>query len=270
MGCLPRMIYADYAAIYDAIGQTAFAERMAPQILDWHAAQGFEPPRRVLDLACGTGAASLALAAAGCSVVGIDRAPAMLAQARAKAERSGMAATFIQADIRRLSFAAADDAQTTLSLPPTAFDLAICLFDSLNCLLGDDDLEQVCAGAAQLLRPGGCFVFDMNTEAEFAAWDERDQVVYDGRDYLVYNRLSYDPARRLATGRIGWFTREIDRWRRGEETHVERAWSAAEVVAALQQHGLVLLDRRTPQGAPADATARRVVYYAHLPLRPTR
>ena len=36
------------------------------------------------------------------------------------------------------------------------------------------------------LAPGGRLVFDLNTEAEFAAWDDGDQVVHDGGGLLVY------------------------------------------------------------------------------------
>ena len=87
------------------------------------------------------------------------------------------------------------------------------------------------------------------------------ETTYDDGDYLVYNRLSYEPDHRLATGRVVWFTREIDRWRRGEETHTERAWRDEEVLFALRANGLTLLERRTPEGEPADEHAPRIVYF---------
>lgn len=250
------MIYDAYAPIYDAIDQGAFARQLTARILAALPA----PPARALDLACGTGAAALALAQAGARVVGVDRSPPMLALARARARDLGLPATFLAADIRRLPRA------QDHTLAPGSFDLATCLYDSLNYLTGDDDLGLALEGAARLLRPGGRIVFDLNTEHEFRSWDENDQVVHDAGGILVYNRLSYEPAARLAHGRIVWFVREIDRWWRGEESHVERAWSDAEVLGALAAAGLRLLARRTPLWEPAAPDAPRIVYEAERVL----
>lgn len=230
-------IYEAYAPIYDAIGQDAFGLRMVAWTLDCLAARG-ERPARVLDLACGTGSVALALAAAGCQVVGVDRSAAMLTIAHGKARDAGADVAFVEADIRHLTTDSEDAGSRSAVVGPSSVDLATCFYDSLNYLTEDGDLEWVCAGVAAALRPGGWFVFDMNTEAEYELWDERDVVTYDGPDCLVYNRLDYDMQARLATGRIVWFVREIERWWRGEETHIERAWSDAEVRAALVSAGL--------------------------------
>jgi hypothetical protein len=85
-------------------------------------------------------------------------------------------------------------------------------------------------------------------------------VTHDGRDCLVYNQLSYDQDARLASGRIVWFVRELDRWWRGEETHIERAWSDDEVRAALASAGLALVGRYDLTGRIAAEDALRVVY----------
>jgi hypothetical protein len=105
-------------------------------------------------------------------------------------------------------------------------------------------------------------IFDLNTAAEYATWDERDSVTHDGRDCLVYNQLSYNPDACLATGRMVWFVRELDRWWRGEETHVERAWRDDQVWAALAGAGLMLVGRYDLTGGVAAEHAPRVVYVA--------
>lgn len=251
------MIYASYAPIYDAIGQGAFAEELLARILAALPA----PPRRALDLACGTGAAALALAAQGVEVIGVDRAPEMLAIARVMARDRGLPVAFVQADLRHLL--SAFSLHAALREAPSAFDLITCLYDSLNYLTGDDDLALALAGAASLLRPDGRLVFDLNTAHEFASWDEGDQVVHDADGILVYNRLSYEPEARLAHARIVWFVRGPEgRWWRGAEQHTERAWSEPEVLAALADAGLRLVARRTPDWRPALPNAPRVVYEA--------
>ena len=252
-------MYDAYAAVYDAIGHGRFSARMATWVLEWLQAHS-TAPKRVLDLACGTGDAALVFAAAGCDVLGVDRSRPMLEIARGKARDAGQAIEFVEGDIRELA-----STFTRLHIQTferSAFDLATCFYDSLNYLTGDGDLDRVFAGVAAALRPGGYLIFDINTSDEYLTWDERDVVTYDGRDCLVYNRLSYDPDTRLGTGEIVWFVREIERWWRGEETHTERAWSDAEIASALVDAGLELIERLTPDGAPALDDAPRVVYVA--------
>nr|WP_216863611.1 class I SAM-dependent methyltransferase [Candidatus Chloroploca mongolica] len=221
-------------------------------------------PRRVLDLACGTGAAAFVFAAAGLRTVGVDRSPQMLAFAHARARAAGFAVTLIEADLRALpSSPPAGPLLHQAALEPASFELITCLYDSLNYLTVDHELAQVLTSASYLLKPGGHLFFDLNTEHEFKTWTESDQVVYDDQGILVYNRLNYDPDRRLATGHIGWFVRDdTGRWWPGSETHTERAWSDNDVEAALAAAGLTLVTRRTPRWELAPADAPRIVYHA--------
>jgi ubiquinone/menaquinone biosynthesis C-methylase UbiE len=78
----PPRTYDAYAAVYDAVGQGEFGAALAARTLEW-AAAGRAAPLRVLDLACGTGAAALTFAAAGHHVVGVDASAAMLERATA-------------------------------------------------------------------------------------------------------------------------------------------------------------------------------------------
>ena len=64
-----------------------FGEALAAWALGWLAERA-ATPSRVLDLACGTGAATLRFAAAGCAAFGLDRSAAMLAASRSLCSRS--------------------------------------------------------------------------------------------------------------------------------------------------------------------------------------
>ena len=260
-------IYNGYAPIYDAIGQGRFGEHMAHWALGWLSARGLRPAR-VLDLACGTGGAALAFAAVGCQVAGVDRSPSMLSIAYGRVRDAGYDIAFAEGDIRELRIENEEwrkdwaTSHSAFCILHSAFDLVTCFYDSLNYLLDDGDLDCVFAGAAAALRPGGHIVFDMNTNAEYATWDERDVVTYDGRDCLVYNKLSYDPDARLAEGRIVWFVRETELWWRGEETHIQRAWSDGEVYDALARAGLALAGRYDVEGNETHENAGRLLYVA--------
>src|SRR5262245_32361627 len=203
-------IYGDYAPVYDAIGQWHFSAYMADWALRWLNSSG-ACATRVLDLACGTGAAALAFAAAGCTVVGVDQSAAMLTIAQGRARDAGYDIAFIEGDIRELRMQIASNYSSFFILH-SSFDLVTCFADSLNYQTADGDLDRVFGGAAAALCPNGYLVFDLNSEAEYTTWDERDVVTYDGRDYLVYNKLSYNAETRLAAGRIVWFVRETELW----------------------------------------------------------
>ena len=77
----------------------------------------------------------MALARRGYRVIGVDRSPEMLAVAEEKARRAGVGIFFTCQDLREFELAEPADA-------------AICLFDSLNYLTGDGDLEKAFRQAA--------------------------------------------------------------------------------------------------------------------------
>jgi 2-polyprenyl-6-hydroxyphenyl methylase/3-demethylubiquinone-9 3-methyltransferase len=104
--------------------------------------------RRVLDLGCGKGRFSRALAALGASVIGLDLSGAMLAEA-AGVER-------VRASARRLPFG------------PASFDdiIAVEAFEHL----APRSLDTVCREARRVLRPGGRLVIvDKNARS----WNAR-------------------------------------------------------------------------------------------------
>ncbi len=95
------LIYDAYAPIYERTGQDRFGAYLAHLTLTWLRARQVAP-RRALDLACGTGGATLALAAAGIDTTGVDRSPAMLRIARRRAQEVGLTVPFVAADMRHL------------------------------------------------------------------------------------------------------------------------------------------------------------------------
>ncbi|MDE8343421.1 MAG: class I SAM-dependent methyltransferase [Acidocella sp.] len=97
---------------------------------------------RVLDVGCGDGALACAVALLGADVTGTDPDPAMLAIARARAEKAGVHMTFLEARVDQLPFADA------------SFDVVT----SVTVLCFVPDAADAVREMARVLRPGGRLV----------------------------------------------------------------------------------------------------------------
>lgn len=106
------------------------------------------PGARVLDLGCGPGRHSLALARRGFEVVGIDQSAEFVDLARRASESAGLSAQFRVADVREL-----DQVRDTEVLG--TFDAVICLCQGGFGLLGGQEDTALLEGFARALRPGG-------------------------------------------------------------------------------------------------------------------
>jgi SAM-dependent methyltransferase len=126
--------------------------------------------RRILDLACGGGRHSLAMARRGAVVTGIDLGPVAVATARRRARRAGLAIEFVQGDLRRLEYEAAFDAVT----------FVFGCFTEMPRHQAQDVLQRV----SRSLRPGGLFVLDVHTPRFFAELDGM-QEWWVGQDFIA-------------------------------------------------------------------------------------
>lgn len=101
----------------------------------------------VLDIACGSGRHSVALASNGAEVIGIDYSKAMIQKAKKHAAAANVTPNFIVGDMESI--------RTTVEGP---FDLIICLGNSLALTNDMDSLKKVVKDIFHLLKDGGSFV----------------------------------------------------------------------------------------------------------------
>jgi len=116
--------------------------------VDFYRAEAGRTGGRVLELGCGTGHKLIPIASDGHPCVGLDLSPEMLAEARRKADESGVAVEWLQGDM------AAFDLDRT-------FDLVFITGNSLLHLHDIDDLVSCFRSVRRHLAPGGRFVFDV-------------------------------------------------------------------------------------------------------------
>ena len=100
---------------------------------------GVEPGNDVLDVACGTGNATIPAAKVGARVTGLDFAPALLEIAREQAADAMVEIDFVEGDVQELPF---DD---------TSFDAVVSTFGHMFA----PDHARTAAEMKRVLRPGG-------------------------------------------------------------------------------------------------------------------
>jgi SAM-dependent methyltransferase len=98
-----------------------------------------KPGQRFLDVACGTGAVAELAAVAGAEVVGVDIAPALIEQARARAAERGLAIEYLVGDAE------------ALGLDSASFDLVA----STCGVMFAPDHSAVARELARVTKPGG-------------------------------------------------------------------------------------------------------------------
>jgi SAM-dependent methyltransferase len=117
----------------------------------WTALLRERAPRRVLELACGTGRLTLPLAALGIAeeIVALDSSKPFLERLRSRLPSSGSAVRVVDGDMRGPR------------LDGEAFDLVMVSFNSLAYLATRDDRLSCLRTARSLLGPGGALAFDL-------------------------------------------------------------------------------------------------------------
>lgn len=146
------MMYEALAACYDALVQDEAATAAWVKLIE-ETVSGQE----VLEVACGSGEITIALARKGYAVYASDRSEAMLKQARQKKDAE-LVKEWKRMDMR--------------ALEGGLYDGILCLCDSFNYLLEEEDVRRFFQRAWEHLRPGGVLLVDMHSLDRLAEFRE--------------------------------------------------------------------------------------------------
>jgi SAM-dependent methyltransferase len=216
---LEKWYRKDLAYIHDA-GFSDFALGASREILRIFERAGINGGL-IVDLGCGSGIWARELKRAGYDVLGIDISEAMIALARRRVPR---------AEFRIGSLFDAE-------IPPC--EAVTALGECLSYLF-DRGARRKLGGLFKrvyaALRPGGLFIFDVVELGQVPA----NAKVVGGRigdSWVVLAEKEEDVKRRVLTRRIVSFRREGNRYRRADEVHRQRLYTAAEVSGLLTGAG---------------------------------
>ena len=140
------MLYKTFAIVYDEVMDTDLYE-------EWLAFSKRHLPtdtKRILELACGTGALACEFAQEGYEVTALDLSEEMLSVASERATEAALEVQFVQGDMLDLSEVGTYEAIT-------------CFSDSLCYMSSREEVQQVFDSVYQALEPGGTFIFDVHS-----------------------------------------------------------------------------------------------------------
>jgi SAM-dependent methyltransferase len=246
----PRPFYGEFAWAYDYLIERPVADECAGMVAAL-ARRGIGPGSSLLDAGCGTGRYAVELARRGFVVTGIDRSPALLAEALRRPVDA----------VARVRFESGD----LLALPAGAgFDAIVCR-GVLNDLVETAERAAVFGAFARALRPGGALLFDVR-DWDASVAGKTAQPVSERRTATPRGRLVFRSVTRLdpATRRLLIAERHTLTTESGETTasndFVMRCWSRGELETGLRAAGFEAMEYAgTYEGAPLGVGDRIVV-----------
>ena len=217
------MAYESLAASYDRLTSDVPYEAILAFYQQLWAVYGLSPETAV-DLACGTGSMSVLLAREGLSVLGVDASEEMLTQAADKAgPLTENPPYFVRQRMEKLRL-------------PAPVDLAVCCLDGVNYVTEPAALRESFVRVCRHLKPGGLFLFDINSEAKLRGLDGQIFLDEDESVFCLW-RADFDEASRLCTYGMDIFQKEGRLWRRSREEHLEYAYRVDELTQWLTDAG---------------------------------
>jgi SAM-dependent methyltransferase len=175
--------YAALAPAYDEAGFANYAGYITPEILTFLQQNGWLG-RRILDLGCGTGQSTAALAERGFNVTGVDQSAEMLGVARMRVQGTGYLADTMQDNILTMDYLGSQD-------------LVLCIGNVVNDFRNLREVETLFRKAFAALEPDRRFVFDMLTLRGLATYltgekilDISDRLYITAQGTFTYDTMS--------------------------------------------------------------------------------
>lgn len=220
--------YSKLASCYDLfMDETPYEEWMNYIISRF---EKYDVPKElILDLGCGTGTLTELLAARGYDMIGVDASEEMLEIAQEKKYESGNDILYLLQDMREFELYGTVRA-------------VVCVCDSVNYLLSDEDILQTFKLVNNYLDPGGIFIFDFNTTYKYAEVIGDSTIAENREDYSFIWENFYDEESHINEYEVTIFAREDENYTKTVETHLQRGYSLEEMKAFIAEAGMELLE----------------------------
>ena len=240
--------YGSFAYFYDRLTENVPYAQMAEQIERLTARFGGKTDGILLDLACGTGSLSEALAKRGFDVIGVDGSDEMLNCAFDKKFDSGLPIQYLCQDMRRLDMFG-------------TIDVTVCALDSINHLESKEDVLEVFKRVSLFCDPDGLFIFDVNTLHKHRDVLAGTAFIFSYKNFYCGWQNEYDKTDDSVHIWLDFFENENGVYRRYNEDFREIYISPDEITELIKQAGMKIVgvfDGYTNE--PLNENSERAVY----------
>ena len=221
------MSYDDFSRFYDLLTDNVEYEKRADYFCRLLSMCGINEGI-LLDLGCGTGSMSLAMAERGFDVIGVDSSVGMLNAAQQKMFASGKQMLLLNQSMEEI------DLYGTV-------DCAICVLDGINHLNSENAVKAAFQKVSLFMNKGGAFAFDVNTlyKHKFVLAD--NAFVYEPEGVYCVWQNSFNETDGSVDISLDFFEEEDGVYYRSGESFTEKAYDLNDIKAWLEESGFEVI-----------------------------
>lgn len=215
-------IYNKFAKVYDELMNDFDYKEWFEYIEDIFKRYN-KNPKKVLEMACGTGSLSYHFVENGYKLTCFDLSDEMLSKAYDKLNK------YKNVKILKQNMTCFEFSEK--------FEAIVSICDSINYILEKEDLVNTFKNVYEHLEDGGIFIFDINSYYKLRNTLGNNIFVED-RDNIFYTWENYfDEKSDICDFYLTFFLNEEENYKRFDEHHRERAYKTEEVLEALKIAG---------------------------------
>ncbi|HEY8363092.1 MAG TPA: methyltransferase domain-containing protein [Tissierellaceae bacterium] len=221
-------IYNKFAYLYDDLMEDVDYEKWFNYIEDIFKSYN-KAPKKILEMACGTGNLSYYLGKSGYMLTCFDFSEDMLSKAYEKL-RKLKNVRLIRQDMVNFKFS-------------ETFDAVVSVCDSINYITDEKDLLKTFRNVWNHLEDGGIFIFDINSYYKLKDVIGNNTFVEDRENVFYVWENYFDEETNICNFYLTFFVSEDgENFTRFDEEHRERAYKVEDIVNMLIESGFSSVD----------------------------
>lgn len=184
-------------------------------------------PKKILEMACGTGNLSHHFAENGYKLTCFDISEEMLLKSYKKLNRYKNARVLKQ---NMIDFSFTEK-----------FDAIVSICDSINYILEREQLIKTFKNVYKHLEDGGVFIFDINSHYKLKTILGNNIFIEDREDIFYSWENYFDDDLNICDFYLTFFLKEEESYKRFDEHHRERAYRTDEIIDVLEISGFKII-----------------------------